>query len=86
MSTSTKTPRRARAESTIELDVAELGAVGLEAGERFAGGERSELPGRAQRLAGETLRAAAGVLPRSAGPAVASFQRSWSMMSSIGRE
>jgi putative transposase len=37
----------------------EVGATALEVGERFAGGERSEPGGRAQRSAGEPLRAAA---------------------------
>src|SRR6188472_764956 len=37
----------------------EVGGTSLEAGERFAGGERSEPAGRAQRSAGEPLRAAA---------------------------
>jgi hypothetical protein len=51
--------------SRIELEVAaaEVAALelaGLESGERFAGGERSEPGGRAQRPVGETLRAAAG--------------------------
>jgi hypothetical protein len=45
---------RTRAQSRIES----------EAAERFAGGERSEPGGRAQRDAGETLRAAAGGSPR----------------------
>jgi putative transposase len=52
MSARTRTQRRSG------TDV-EVGAPGLERGERFAGGERSEPGGRAQRPAGEPLRAAA---------------------------
>jgi Transposase, Mutator family len=51
MSARTRTQRS----SETELDV----ATGLEPGERFAGGERSEPGGRAQRSAGEPLRATA---------------------------
>src|SRR3954447_22425586 len=40
--------------------VGEVEPTGLERGERFAGGERSEPGGRAQRPAGEPLRAAGG--------------------------
>jgi hypothetical protein len=44
----------------MDLASAEVGAAGLEPAERFAGGERSEPGGRAQRPVGEPLRAAAG--------------------------
>jgi hypothetical protein len=46
--------------SRIGLEAAGFGAAGSQPGERFAGGERSEPGGRAQRPAGEPLRAAAG--------------------------
>jgi putative transposase len=55
MSTRTRTQTGSR----TELKASELEAAGLHAGERFAGGERSEPGGRAQRPAGEPLRAAA---------------------------
>jgi putative transposase len=55
MSTKTRTQS-----SRTGLEARELEAAGLDAGERFAGGERSEPGGRAERPAGETLRAAAG--------------------------
>jgi putative transposase len=45
--------------SRIELEPAGFDAAGLEPGQRFAGGERSEPGGRAQRPAGEPLRAVA---------------------------
>jgi putative transposase len=61
MSTRTKTAGRTGPQSRIELEPSDLEARGLDpAAERFAGGERSEPGGRAQRDAGETLRAAAG--------------------------
>jgi putative transposase len=50
---------RTRTQRSSGTDV-EVGAPGLERGERFAGGERSEPGGRAQRGAGEPLRARAG--------------------------
>jgi putative transposase len=60
MSTRAKTASsRTGTRSTIVLDPGEFDASALESGERFAGDERSEPLGRAQRGAGETLRAAA---------------------------
>jgi Transposase, Mutator family len=55
----------AKTSGGIDLASAEFGVAELEPGERFAGGERSEPGGRAQRPAGEPLRAAAagGLLP-----------------------
>jgi putative transposase len=50
----------AKESSGMDLASAEVGAAGLEPAERFAGGERSEPGGRAQRPVGEPLRAAAG--------------------------
>jgi len=54
--------RRATAQKTCraELEARELGVTTLTPGERFAGGERSEPAGRAQRPAGEPLRGRAG--------------------------
>ena len=57
MSTRSRTPSRTRTESRVEGEPAE----------RFAGGERSEPVGRAERPAGETLRAAAGSSPTGRG-------------------
>jgi putative transposase len=59
MSTRTKAPSRTRTQSRIELGPVGFQTSGLESGERFAGGERSEPVGRVERPAGETLRAAA---------------------------
>src|ERR671930_2579784 len=56
MSTRTTAQKRGRA----ELEAREFEVPAMERGERFAGGERSEPGGRAQRGAGEPLRAAAG--------------------------
>ena len=63
---STRTKPTSRTQGTIELEPGELAIPVVEAGKRFAGGERSELEeraqragGRAQRPAGESLRAAA---------------------------
>jgi putative transposase len=55
MSTKIRTQR-----SRTGLEAPELEAAGLDAGERVAGGERSEPGGRAERPAGDTLRAVAG--------------------------
>jgi putative transposase len=67
MSTRTKPTSRSGTQSAIELERGEFAVPVVEAGERFAGGERSEpeeraqrAGGRAQRPAGEPLRAAAG--------------------------
>jgi putative transposase len=53
------TRARTRQSSAIELNGSELESAGLESGERFAGDERSEPGGRAQRDVGGTLRAVA---------------------------
>jgi putative transposase len=51
---------RTTAQKNAGVEVREFEGPALEPGERFAGGERSEPGGRAQRPAGEPLRAAAG--------------------------
>jgi hypothetical protein len=56
MSTRTRTQTGSR----TELEAREFEVPSVVPGERFAGGERSEPRGRAQRPAGEPLRAAAG--------------------------
>jgi putative transposase len=60
MSTRTRT----QTGNGTELEASQFGVAGLEPGERFAGGERSEPRGRAQRPAGEPLRAAAAGVDR----------------------